>query len=325
MNDQPRKKPPAPASTDSARTFMTADRLSWPPEIPWPTAPDDALWFHPGSNIALDFHGDPVQAGVTVLSDGNHHMALGQALQEFTGAHPDSGGVFYATLPPPLLLQILQHGALRLANLRLPLTPQLLISPPEFFDQLARSGRPVSHAPFMRSRGNVLLVRKGNPKLVHDIGALCRDDVRLFISNPHTEAASHAVYRDTLLQLCRIRKLDAAAMAARLLGTDGQVLHGQTIHHREAPQAIASGQADVAILYYHLALRYTRIFPKFFEIVALDGRNPQPDSSPWNVTSRFHAGMVGDGGRWGRLLLDHMMSSRVTEIYHGHGLLRPDE
>ncbi|MDA8363028.1 MAG: substrate-binding domain-containing protein [Gammaproteobacteria bacterium] len=304
---------------------MTTDPLAWPPEIPWPAAPADALWSHHGSNIALDFHGDPVHAGVTVLSDGNHHMALEQTLQDFVGSHPETNGVFYVTLPPGVLLQVLKHGALRLGNLRLPVTPHVVISPPGLFDQLAQSGRIIRHAPFMRSCGNVLLVRKGNPKLIGDVGSLYRDDVRLFISNPRTEAASHVVYRATLLQLCRARGLDVAAMAGRLDGTDGHVLHGQAIHHREAPQALASDRADAAILYYHLALRYTRIFPEFFEIVALDGGNPQPGPSPWNETSRFHAGVAGDGGSWGGKLLEHLMGSRVTDIYRSHGLLRPDD
>ncbi|MHB8346076.1 MAG: substrate-binding domain-containing protein [Acidiferrobacterales bacterium] len=305
---------------------MTTDNpLSWPPENPWPTAPDDALWTHPGSNIALDFHGDPAQAAVTVLSDGNHHMALEETLRDFAWKHPEMNGVFYLTLPPGVLLQIFRCRAVRLGNLRLQLTPHVLVSPPGLFDSLAQSGHVSGHVPFMRSRGNVLLVRKGNPKLIRDVSSLYRNDLRLFISNPRTEAASHSVYRETLLQLGAARNLDIAVMAGMLDGAGGRVLHGQTIHHREAPQALASGNADAAILYYHLALRYTRIFPDLFEIVALDGGDPQPASNLWNVTSRFHAGVVGDGGEWGEKLLEHLTSPRVTDIYHRHGLLRPEE
>ncbi len=305
--------------------MTTNSPLSWPPENPWPTAPDDALWSHPGSNIVLDFHGDPAQAAVTVLSDGNHHMALEEVLRDFARSHPDMSGVFYLTLPPGVLLQIFRCGAVRLGNLRLQLAPHVLVSPPALFDSLAQSGQVSGHVPFMRSRGNVLLVRKGNPKSIRDISSLYRDDLRLFISNPRTEAASHSVYRETLLQLCAVKRLDVAVLASMLDGAGGRVLHGQTIHHREAPQALASGNADAAILYYHLALRYTRIFPDLFEIVALDGGDLQPASIPWNVTSHFHAGVVRDGGEWGGKLLEHLMSSRVTEIYHSHGLLRPQE
>lgn len=305
--------------------MIDGDPLPWPPETPWPTAPDDALWSHHGSNIVLDFHGDPAQAGLTVLSDGNHHMALEETLREFARAHPDMGGIFYLTLPPGLLLQIAMRGAVRLGNLRLQMKPHVLISPPGLFDALAQRGRTLKHAPFMRSRGNVLLVRKGNPKSIRDIGSLYRDDVRLFMSNPRTEAASHGVYRDTLLDLCKARNLDIAAMTSMLHGTEGRVLHGETIHHREAPQALAAGRADAAILYYHLALRYTRIFPDLFEIIPLDGEGLEPKPSAWNVITTYHAGIVADGGRWGEKLQQHLASDHVTNIYHHHGLLRPQE
>lgn len=304
---------------------MSDDPLPWPPEIPWPAAPDDALWSHHGSNIVLDFHGDPAQSDLTVLSDGNHHMALEETLREFARVHPEMDGIFYLTLPPTLLLQIVMRGAIRLGNLRLRLKPHVLISPPGLFDAWAQRGHTLDHTPFMRSRGNVLLVRKENPKSIQDIGSLYRNDVRLFISNPRTEAASHNVYRDTLLNLCKAKNLDAAGMTTLLNDSGGRALHGQSIHHREAPQALADGRVDAAILYYHLALRYTRIFPDWFEIIALDGGAAQPEASPWNVISRFHAGVVGDGGRWGGKLLQHLMSRHVTDIYHRHGLLRPDE
>ena len=41
-------------------------------------------------------------------------------------------------------------------------------------------------------------------------------------------------------------------MAHRVRGVD---------HHREAPQALADGEADVAMVCYHLALRFVRVYP----------------------------------------------------------------
>ena len=58
-------------------------------------------------------------------------------------------------------------------------------------------------------------------------------------------------------------------LSDELSGT--KVEYGERIHHREAPQAIMDGRADVAIVYYHLALGYTRIFPSLFEMVPLGG------------------------------------------------------
>ncbi len=296
--------------------------LPWPKEQARADAGEPA-WMHAGSNICLDFHGDPCRARLAVFSDGNHHMALEEALRVFLAAHPQIGDIFYTTTPPGVLLQLIAHGGLHLGNLFLAIAPQVFISPPHILDRLVQSGAMAGHVPFMQSRGNVLLVRQGNPRHIQGIGDLLRVDVRFFLSNPETEAASYHVYRDTLLGLVRAAGLEVAAFEALLGGGPPRLVHGEAIHHREAPQALASDRADVALVYYHLALRYTRVFPGRFEIVALGGTPQAPQPAPENVLSRFHAGLVGGGGEWGGKLLEFLQGETVTEIYIRHGLQRP--
>jgi hypothetical protein len=79
----------------------------------------------------------------------------------------------------------------------------------------------------------------------------------------------------------------------------------------------------VAVIYYHLALRYTRIFPQDFEIVPLTGSEPEPQPSENNICTTYHIGLVGDGGQWGKVFLDYMFSEKVTAVYAEHGLQRP--
>ncbi len=249
-----------------------------------------------------------------VFSDGNHHMALEECLQRFLAAHPRVEDVFYATTPPAVLLRWLEAGCLHLGNLRLSLQPHLFISPPKILDRVVASGRAPGHVPFMRSRGNVLLVRQGNPKKISVVTDLARADVRLFLSNPETETASYEVYADTLSGL------------ARRAGVEGDILgklravYGERIHHREAPQALADDRADAAMLYYHLALRYTRIFPGQFEIVPLDGA-PET-AAPENVLSRFHLALVDGGGEWGAAAREFLLGPEAAAIYARHGLAR---
>jgi hypothetical protein len=76
---------------------MASNMLDWPEEI---VASKGALpkWGHQGSNFCLDFHGDPVKAQVVVFSDGNHHMALLEALEFFQQQHSKVEDIFYAAL-----------------------------------------------------------------------------------------------------------------------------------------------------------------------------------------------------------------------------------
>lgn len=289
--------------------------LDWPEER---AAEEDTAprWYQPGSNLCLDFHGDPA-ASLAVYSDGNHHMALRECLAAFRRRHPAAGEPFYATTPPGVLLALLDAGRLRLGNLVIAARPHVFISPPGVLDRAVAKGALAGHVPFMRSRGNVLLVVKGNPKGIRRLTDLDRPDVRLFLSNPEREAASYEVYRDTLAGLAR-----QAGIRLALLADAGRVVYGERIHHREAPEAVADGRADAALVYYHLALRYTRIFPERFDLVSLDGA-PERASAD-NVVTRLHAGLVGDGGAHGRALLDFLLGEEAAGIYAHHGLARAE-
>ena len=293
--------------------------LNWPEEIP---AVNDMVpgWHHPGSNICLDLHGDPLGAGLVVFSDGNHHMALKETLALFQETHPAVQGIFYVTTPPGPGLLLLRHGSLRIGNLILSARPHVFISPPAVLDSLVREGYMQRHVPFMRNQGSVLLVKKGNPKNIAGVADLNRQDVRLFLSNPVTETVSCQGYINTLAGVAA-----REGVALSFLTDDPpspRICYGEQIHHREAPQAIIDGRADVSVVYYHLALRYTRIFPELFTMIPLGGTIDQPQPWPENVISLSHAGLIHDGGQWGNALLDFLASEAVSQIYSHHGLLR---
>ena len=298
------------------------DSLDWPLEAAL-DSDADGRWSQPGSNICLDFHGDPIKAQLVVFSDGNHHMALQACLQEFLQQHPEIQDIFYATTPPSVISSILKNGQIVLGNLALSRLPDIFISPPNILQQLKNDGLLGSHQLFMRSRGNVFLVRKNNPKHICSIEDLLRNDVRLFISNPVTERASYIVYEKAITTIAQDQGIDSRTIADFLENASGNIVYGDRIHHREAPQCLFEHKADVAVIYYHLALRYTRIFPDLFDIVPLQGNDIEPQASDNHVVTDYHIGMVGDGGRWGSELLDFMLSDFVTQCYAQHGLQRP--
>ena len=293
--------------------------LSWPPEAA--QYPDDPVrvFAAPGSNLVLDFHGDPATAGLAVFSDGNHHMALEAALRAFLAANPAVGDVFYTTTPPAPLVDALKGNGLSVGNLRLSRKPEVFISPGNILDGLVDEGFVTHHVPFAESRGNVILVRKGNPKNIASVADLLSDKVTVACSNPVTEKASYAVYAEAARGLAREAGVNADALVEKLSTAGPHTVHSQIIHHREVPELIAAGHADAAILYYHLALRYTRIFPDIFEIVDIGGVL-SGERSPANPTTRYHIGVVADGGKWGEQLVSFMQSDTVKSLYEEHGL-----
>lgn len=298
------------------------DPLPWPDELPADPPERITRWQQALSNRVLDIHGDPAAAELVVFSDGNHHMALAETIRAFGSRHGLlHHQVLYLTLPPRILLDIVVTGSLLLGNLKLDLTPHVMISPAPILDRLIALGRMVEHRGFMQSRGNVLLVGRDNPLGITGIDDLFRADVRLFISHPEREAASFTVYRDTLVALADEVGFDGSGLASELERGGGRVVHGESIHHREAPVAVATGKADAAVVYFHLALRYLRVFPDFFEQVPLPGSPDHQDpTTSGNVRTLYHAGCVDGGGAWGKTFEAFLHTRPVADIYRAHGL-----
>jgi len=287
-------------------------QLSWPIEAAQTDSGNSFGWNQAGSNICLDFHGDPIAAKLVVFSDGNHHMALEACCRSFVKSNPQVQDIFYATTPPKVILESTLQDGLRLGNLKLNLQPHVFISPPNILEQLLKKKFMTSHRAFARSRCNVLLVKKGNPKNIRSISDLLRDDVILTISNPRTEKASYNVYKKTLIETAREQGLDVNAFSTLISDDTTRTVFGKSIHHREVPQTLFSCRADAAIVYYHLALRYTRIFPNDFELIEFDSNS--------NMHTNYHIGLVNDGGDWGQAFFDFMLSDNALKLYAEHGL-----
>lgn len=294
--------------------------LPWPPEAA--RYPNDTVrsFVAPGSNWVLDFHGDPHRAGLAVFSDGNHHMALEAAVRAFLKAYPEAEDVFYTTTPPAPLIDALKGDGLALGNLRISRKPEVFIGPDNIIGGLADAGLVSRHAVFAESRGNALLVRRGNPKGIASVGDLLRDEITLTCSNPKSERASFEVYEMALRNLARATDADEAALVEKLSVAGPRTVHSQVIHHREVPELIGSGRADAAIIYYHLALRYSRIFPDIFEFVDLAGILTDAPTAG-DPTTRYHVGLVGDGGEWGEKFVDFMQGEIAQQLYADHGLV----
>jgi len=293
--------------------------LDWPRESAKPKHEDEFSWHDISTNRILDFHGNPQQAGLTVLSDGNHHMALEASLQHFLKQHPQLNDIFYVTLPPQVLNGILENQAIQIANLNLSIKPNIYIGPEPVLNTWFEKGHVSQPHIFAHSLGQAWLIRKGNPSGFNGVADLFKGDTRLFISNPVSEKASHQVYNNTLCKLALSNGLGADHLSRALSEGDNWVMHGNYVHHRETPEALASGQADVALVYYHLALRYTRIFPEIFEMIPLQGSGTL-EVADFQETTEYAISMIKGDNEWAEPFSRYMQSPEVGNFYREHGL-----
>jgi hypothetical protein len=184
----------------------------------------------------------------------------------------DLENVVVVTVPQPLVVQMIRSGGIALGNLTLDVSrksgfyPDIVMGGPDPLQQLRKLGVLEPQARFFsKNRGLALLVRKGNPLGIHGLTDVARSGARL--AQPDVaEAGSRARYRAAVDELIGKSAADAffAAEVERFPGRIG-------ITHRDVPEMIARGYADVGITQYHLISYWTRIFPNHFELVPIAG------------------------------------------------------
>src|SRR5207247_8565519 len=113
-----------------------------------------------------------------------------------------------------------------------------------------------------RSRGVVVRVRAGDPENCRGTSDLRRDDVRVALSSPTREPASFESYSPPL-------RAQGGSQLPDLLLKKTSTISPIAVHHRENPQLIYDGAADVALMYYHFGDYLKSRMPEYFDYVTL--------------------------------------------------------
>ncbi len=368
-----------PAITGTA-TVDSPQLLNWGQDID-NGAPDLT---EPTANRLADLHGSFTDCDIVLSSAGNYHMALRDLWYDvYLPRYTADLGIknWFFTTSPPVTLQQIQNSNVVFGNLSLKCVPQVAVGPLKAINDLKAAGLTDGAAiQIFRNRGNVLLVKKGNPKHIHSIWDLGRRHVRVVTPNPNSEKNTFDNYVGSIYNIALNDDANAPdGWTADLLfnvifnGTTdeeverelhkGHALHvkradgrryddddaeethflrmergehrdsenkwlmGTKIHHREVPWSIAYGQADVGVLFYHLALDAVRRFPDLFEIIPLGGTIDNPQPMPGNQVGSHLA--VRIKGTWSEKqinaregLMNTFNAPEFTAILQYHGLQR---
>src|SRR6266446_3185562 len=220
--------------------------------------------------------------GLVIFTEGNHLMVLLSddivgAFSSWAKSQPqyldlNLDNIVVVTVPQPVVVQMIRAGGIALGNLTLDVSrksgfyPDIVMAGPNPLRQLRKLGMIERQARFFsKNLGPALLVRKGNPLGIHGLADVARTGARTALPDAQ-EADARARYRASLDGLIGHSGADAffAAEAPPFQGRIGIV-------HRDLPEMIARGYADVALTQYHLISYWTRTFPDHFELVPISG------------------------------------------------------
>lgn len=319
----------------------------------------------PTANFLNDLHTEIADCEMSFTTAGNYHMALKDLWPLYLARFPAEAPLrnwMYST-SPPIVRQQIANGVVQFGNADMKCRPQAAAAPIGVMNNLNAAnlteGAPV---PVLKNRGNVILVKKGNPKGIRSIWDLGRRGVQVVTPNPTSEPGSFSNYSNSIYNIALndpappygataeglfnsiFNVAPSTCPASHHDDEDGddhddhcgrgdnqeeaKWLIGTTIHHREVPWSIAYGHGDAAVIFYHLALHAMRTFPDKFEMVPLGGTVSDPQPVPGNQVETTYIVRLKGPFSARQLdatakLIEAYQSPEFTTILQSHGLTRP--
>ncbi len=309
--------------------LLETETISWPKNLP-ATKPN----LEGGANLVNDLNIRMNKCDFGISTAGNFNVPLAEYLNTvFLEKHKilrDHGNMFWTTSPPVSVAHA-KSGQLTIGNVKIDCKPSIAMGPKGIMKKLKEQGLSVGDSyPIIRNYGNVLLVRK-EERRVRSIWDLGDEDIMLVTSNLKTEPGSGGNYSNSIYNIALAEKgvEEAEELFNHIYNNDEDPGYSSwgPIMHRGVPQAIKNEDADVAIVFYHLALQYTRQFPGLFKIIPLGGTVKSPEPQEGNkVATMFIVRIKGNddtNNYYANKLIEGLQSEEFTKILTKHGLRRP--
>ena len=264
---------------------------------------------------------------LVIFTEGNHLMVL--LGDDIIGAFPswakskppyadlNLDNIVVVTLPQPVLIQMIRTGGIALGNLTLDVSrrsgfyPDIFMGYPEPLRQLRQLGVIEPQARFFsKNRGLALLIRKGNPLGIGGLTDVVRAGTRIALPDSGDVRAECRAAADELLG----KPAADAFFAAEVPSFPGRL----GIMHRDLPEMVARGYADVALTWYHLVSYWARIFPNQFDLVGVSGAE--------RFFAKIAFGRVIDPLRQRALgAFDEFFFSRARDVYTQYDFARMND
>jgi hypothetical protein len=218
--------------------------------------------------------------GLAIFTEGNHFPVLlgGEVIAPFRSwaraQAPYAGlaldNIVVVTLPQPVIVGMLLGGGLSLGNLAIEVSrasafyPDIVMAGAAPLTRLHQASLVAAEARvFARNRGPALLVAAGNPLAIQSLHDLTRPAIRV-VTASESEPGARRRYIDALEAL-----IGQEATKSILARETGRFPGRLGIQHRDVLQAIANRDADVGIIFHHLAHYFATTFPELCAMVSL--------------------------------------------------------
>jgi len=209
---------------------------------------NDYRTFHTGGEIDYGLIENSYSADLVMYLAGNQFMVMQELITDFQAKNPDIKTVYVETIPPGQILkgQLLKQGEIE--GQPTAMNPDIFASVNiGHLKKLNGKGLMDKHIIYTHNKLE-LMVAKGNPKSIMGAKDLGRDDLVQSHPNPLTEGIFKFYGSAMLRDLGLYEAVTGNAECRSCWAVEGKTWFTSR-HHRETPDRIEKGEADVGIVW----------------------------------------------------------------------------
>ena len=208
----------------------------------------DYRTFHHDGAVEYGIIENSYTADLVMYLAGNQFMVMHELITDFQSKNPDIKSVYVETIPPGQILkgQLLKQG--EIDNEPTAMNPDIFASVNiGHLKTLNGKGLMDEYMIYIHNKLE-LMIASGNPKNISGPKDLERDDLVQSHPNPLTEGIFKFYGSEMLKDLGLYEKITGGAECKSCWAVDGKTWFTSR-HHRETPDRIEKGEADVGIVW----------------------------------------------------------------------------
>ncbi|MDU8913175.1 substrate-binding domain-containing protein [Aestuariicoccus sp. MJ-SS9] len=208
----------------------------------------DYRTFHSDGSVVYGEIGDSYTSDLVMYLAGNQFMVMEELIKDFQSINSDIGTIYVETIPPGQILngQILKQGQINDQDTAM--NPDLYASVNlNHLKKLAGMDKMHDYMIYIHNKLE-LMVAEGNPKGIEGPEDLARGDLVQSHPNPLTEGIFRFYGSEMLKDMGLYEQVTANAECKSCWAIEGKTWFTSR-HHRETPQRIGDGEADVGIVW----------------------------------------------------------------------------
>jgi ABC-type molybdate transport system substrate-binding protein len=276
----------------------------------------DYRTFHAGGETEYGSIEDSYTSDLVMYLAGNQFMVMEELINDFQAKNPDIETVYVETIPPGQILnnQLLKQGEIE--------GQQTAMNPDVFasvnighLKKLKGEGLMKDHAIYIHNKLE-LMVAEGNPRNIQGAEDLGRDDLVQSHPNPLTEGIFKFYGSEMLKDLGLHEQVTGGAECRSCWAVEGKTWFTSR-HHRETPDRIEKGEADVGIVWT------TEVVHAKAEGRPIDGvAIPAPLNKQDKVNYAIGIMENGRNAENARRYIEYLATDDAQAIYESYGFVR---